>query len=66
MKTVHHRTVVFKIWYQLVFCTKCRRKVLVGEVDDYLKTVLLGIASEKGFEIASMETGAYHVHLFVS
>jgi putative transposase len=66
MKAIHHRTVVFKIGYQVVFCTKYRRKVLAGEVDEYLKTVLMEIASKKGFEIATMETGPDYVQLFVS
>lgn len=66
MEAVHHRTVVFKIGYHVVFCTKYRRKVLAGEVEDYLKAVFLELATAKGFEIASPETGADYVHLFVS
>jgi putative transposase len=66
METVQHRTVVFKIGYHVVFCTKYRRKVLAGEVEDYLKAVFLELASDKSFEIASAETGVDHVHLFVS
>lgn len=66
MKTVHHRTVVYKIGYHLVFCTKYRRKVLSGEVDDFLKLVIQETAAEKDFEIGALETDADHVHLFVS
>jgi putative transposase len=66
METKHHRTVVFKIGYHLVFCTKYRRRVLSGEVDEYLKVVIQEVSAEKGFEIGSLETGTDHVHLFVS
>ena len=66
MQAIHHRTVVYKIGYHLVFCTKYRRKVLVDDVEDHLKALLVDIASEKSFEIASMETSYDHVHLFVS
>ena len=66
MKAIHHRTVVYKIGYHLVFCTKYRRNVLIDEVDEHLKVLLVDIASEKGFEIATVETARDHVHLFVS
>lgn len=66
METTHHRTVVFKVGYHLVFCTKYRRKVLTGEVDSRLKAIIGEIAAEKGFTISNLETDADHVHLFVS
>ena len=66
MKTIHHRTVVYKIGYHLLFCTKYRRKVLTGEVDEFLKQVIQETSTEKGFEIGALETDTDHVHLFIS
>lgn len=66
MEMTHHRTVVFKIGYHLVFCTKYRRKVLIQEVDTSLKGIIAEIAAEKGFTVANIETDSDHVHLFVS
>lgn len=66
MKTVHHRTCVFKTDYHIVFCTKCRKKVALPDVDDTLKQIIHYIPVEKGFEVSVIETGLDHVHLFAS
>jgi putative transposase len=66
-RLIHGRTCVFNCNYHVVFSTKYRRKVLTAEVEEYLRTVLLEIASEKGFSLHQAEVGDLdHVHLFVS
>ncbi len=66
METVHRRTCVYQIGYHIVFCTKYRRDVLAGRVSDMVKKTVAEVAAEKGFEVATMETGDDRVHLFVS
>ncbi len=56
---------LFNIGSHLIWCPKYRRKVLVGEVAERLKELLLQKAREIGVEIAQMEVMPDHVHLFV-
>ncbi len=58
-------TTVYNIGYHLIWCPKYWRKVLVGEVAERLKELLLQKAREIGVEIAQMEVMPDHVHLFV-
>lgn len=57
---------VFNLSYDIVFCPKYRRKVLVGEVAMRLKSTLLAVAAQYGVLIETMEVMPDHVHLFVS
>ena len=57
---------VFSLEYHLVWCPKYRMKVLVGDVAEPLKNVLLATAAQYGVLIESMEVLPDHVHLFVS
>ncbi|MDI3531529.1 MAG: REP-associated tyrosine transposase [Candidatus Atribacteria bacterium] len=58
-------TTVYTIGYHLIWCPKYRRKVLVGEVAEQLKVLLLKKAQEIGVEVVQMEIMPDHVHLFV-
>ncbi|MBT9252126.1 MAG: IS200/IS605 family transposase [Brockia lithotrophica] len=59
------KTVVYNIGYHLIWCPKYRRKVLVGEVAERLKELLLEKAGKIEVEIAQMEIMPDHIHLFV-
>ncbi|WP_273000159.1 IS200/IS605 family transposase, partial [Hydrogenibacillus schlegelii] len=59
------KTVVYNIGYHLIWCPKYRRKVLVGEVAERLKELLLEKAGKIEVEIAQMEIMPDHLHLFV-
>lgn len=65
-KLVHARTVVYNVNYHIVWSTKYRRQVLVGNVGTFLKSLLKEIAANKGFQIETMEVMSDHVHVFVS
>jgi putative transposase len=56
-------TTVYNIGDHFIWCPKYRRKVLVGEVAERLKELLLQKAKEIGVEIAQMEIMLDHVHL---
>ncbi len=58
-------TTVYNIGYHLIWCSKYRRKVLVSEVAERLKELLLQKARGIGVEIVQMEVMPDHVHLFV-
>lgn len=56
---------VFNIGYHLIWCTKYRRKLLVGDVEGRLKVLLLGKADDIGVSVEAMEVMPDHIHLFV-
>ncbi|NJD38472.1 MAG: IS200/IS605 family transposase [Geobacter sp.] len=56
---------IFNIGYHLIWCTKYRRKILVGDIESRLKILLNGKAEEIGLSIETMEIMPDHVHLFV-
>ena len=61
----HSNTTIFNISYHIIWCTKYRRKVLVNEVEDRLKTLLVEKAEEIGCEISIQEVMPDHVHIFI-
>lgn len=62
----HARTAVYNVNYHFVWCVKYRRKVLVGKIEDRLKSLFYEIAIEKGFIIKSLEIMPDHVHISAS
>lgn len=56
---------VYNLYLHLVWCPKYRRHVLVGDVAERLKELIIQKADELGIEIAGMEIMPDHVHLFI-
>ncbi len=50
----------------MVWSTKYRKKVLTGEIMDFLKQLHEQIAKEKGIMLREQEVMPDHVHLFVT
>ncbi|NLK00099.1 MAG: IS200/IS605 family transposase [Clostridia bacterium] len=61
----HSKTTVYNIGYHLIWCSKYRRKVLVGEVESRLRELILEKAGQFDAEINTMQIMPDHVHLFV-
>lgn len=61
--STHH---VYLLNFHLVWCSKRRKKVLVGNVKDRLHSIIQDVARERGFEIIALEIMPDHLHLFVS
>jgi putative transposase len=59
------KTAVFNLGYHMIWCTKYRRKVLVGSVETRLKELLWEKADDLNCDIETMEVMPDHVHLFV-
>jgi putative transposase len=55
----------FNIGYHLIWCTKYRRKILLSEIENRLKILLVSKAEEMGLNIETMEIMPDHVHLFI-
>jgi len=61
----HSRTTVHNIGYHLIWCPKYRRKILVGEVANRLKELLIEKADEIDTSIETIEIMPDHIHLFI-
>lgn len=56
---------VYNVKYHLVWCSKYRKEVLVGDVAVRLKQVLSDKATEIGIGLETIEIMPDHVHVFV-
>jgi len=66
MEYKHSNHKIYLINYHLVWCPKRRKSVLVGQVKDKLKDIILEVAKEKKVEIIALEIMPDHLHLFIS
>ena len=66
MKYKSNRNVFYACQYHVVWCPKYRKKVLIGEIEQRLKELLIQEANNIGAEILEMETMPDHVHLLIS
>lgn len=58
-------SIVYSCQYHVIFCPKYRRKVLVGEVPETLKALILEKQKEYGYTVIEMEVMPDHVHLLL-
>ena len=56
---------VYALKYHMVWCPKYRRKVLVGEIAEELRSLLHQKAQELDGTIEALEIMPDHVHLFI-
>ena len=60
-----NNNITYSCKYHVIWCSKYRRKVLVEEVGQRLKELIVGVASELRVDIIEMEIMADHVHLLL-
>lgn len=65
MEYKSNKKVVYSCKYHVIWCPKYRRKVLVGDVADRLKSLIRQIVMEHQSEIIELEIMPDHVHLLV-
>lgn len=58
-----NHNVVYSCKYHVVWCSKYRRKVLVGEVETRLKELVTSICEENGIELLAIELMPDHIGL---
>lgn len=51
--------------YHVIFCPKYKRKVLIDEIADRFKEVILALSAEYDFEIMEMDIMPDNVHLLI-
>lgn len=59
-------TCVYNLSYHIVWCPKYRRPVLVSDVADRLRELLIRKAETNGWTVRSLEIMPDHVHVFLS
>lgn len=60
-----NNNITYSCKYHVIWCPKYRRKVLVEEVGQRLKELIVGVASELRVDIIEMEIMPDHVHLLL-
>ena len=60
-----NNNVVYSCKYHVIWCTKYRRKLVVGEVEAKLKEIVRGVCNENLCELFEIECDGDHVHLLV-
>ena len=65
MKYKSNNNIVHSCKYHVVWCSKYRRKVLVGDVENRLKELIIEICQENQIEIIEMEVMPDHIHLLI-
>lgn len=60
-----NNNITYSCKYHVIWCSKYRRKVLVEEVGQRLKELIVGVASELRVNIIEMEIMPDHVHLLL-
>lgn len=60
-----NNNITYSCKYHVIWCSKYRRKVLVEEVGQRLKELIVGVASELRVDIIEMEIMPDHVHLIL-
>ena len=58
-----NNNITYSCKYHVIWCSKYRRKVLVEEVGQRLKELIVGVASELRVDIIEMEIMPDHVNL---
>ena len=60
-----NNNIVYICHYHVVFCPKYRRKVLIGTIDERLRTIIMETIEKWGQEFIELEIMPDHVHLLV-
>lgn len=60
------RGYVYGLEYHIVWCTKYRRKVLTGRIEERLHQILNEYATTNGFSIIEINGKPDHIHLLIS
>lgn len=60
-----NNNITYSCKYHVIWCSKYRRKVLIEEVGQRLKELIVGVASELRVDIIEMEIMPDHVHLLL-
>ena len=64
-KLTYGRGYVYSLQYHIIWCTKYRKKVLEGGIEEQCKRMLQELAVQYSFQILAMEVMPDHIHLLL-
>ena len=62
---VNSNTSVYNLGYHIIWCPKYRRKVLINEIENKLKEIIISKCNELDCYVNELNIMPDHVHLFV-
>ena len=62
---VNSNTSVYNLGYHIIWCPKYRRKVLINEIENKLKEIIITKCNELDCYVQELNIMPDHVHLFV-
>ena len=62
---VNSNTSVYNLGYHIIWCPKYRRKVLINEIENKLKEIIISKCNELDCYVHELNIMPDHVHLFV-
>ena len=65
-KSIAEETCIFLMDYHVVFCSKRRRKILVGAIRERLIRIIRETAPDLECEVLALEVMPDHGHIFLS
>ena len=65
MNVSYGRGYVYAIQYHIVWCVKCRKKIITKAIEARLSEILNDLAHDNGFSISEFNTDKDHVHILV-
>lgn len=63
MGVTRGRGYVYSIQYHIVWCVKCKHKIITEEIEKRLSEILNKIANDNNFQILECNTNKDHIHL---
>lgn len=60
-----NKSSVYNIGYHIIWCSKYRRNVLIGDIESRLKDLVIQKSNENGWSIENIEIMPDHLHLFI-
>ena len=66
MEVTHGRGYVYSIQYHIVWCVKCRHKIISNQLEKRLIEILHKIAHDNGFQILECNTDQDYIHLLIN
>ncbi len=61
---LYKRNCVFQVVYHVVWCTKYRKQILIGEIAKYVDDLIGEICKENDWAVTTLEIQPDHIHLF--
>ena len=66
MEVSHGRGYIYSIQYHIVWCVKCRHKIISEEIENRLIEILNKIVDDNKFQILEWNMDKDHIHILIN